>query len=72
MFSVVVLPIVFGCAEKKISNAPLQKNVTLPLASSETRNRPVTWGGSPHLEPGLNPKDIILFEDFEDDHYRKR
>jgi len=43
------------------------------LPSSETRDHSVvTWGGSPNLEPGLNSKDILFFEDLEDDHYQQR
>jgi len=72
MFFAMILPMLFGCAENEVSNPILKKSVTLPLASSETKSHLVTWHGSPALEPGLNPKDILLFEDFEDDHYRKR
>jgi hypothetical protein len=42
------------------------------LASFEIRHRPVSWDGRPDPEPGLDPKDVLLFEDFEDDHYQKR
>jgi hypothetical protein len=72
MFLVIILPLLLSCANHEINEPPLKKSVTLPLAPSQTKNYPVTWGGSPNLEPGLNPKDILLFEDFEDDHYRKR
>lgn len=73
MLLLCILSILFvGCARNEVNKPALEKSVYLPLASSETRNHPVTWGGSPNLEPGLNPKDILLFEDFEDDHYRKR
>ena len=72
MFLVIILPILLGCAKNEINKPALEKSVSLPLVSSETRNHPVTWGGSPNLEPGLDPKDILLFEDFEDDHYQQR
>jgi hypothetical protein len=41
-----------------------------PAARIKNTNK--TWDGSPHLEPGLDPKGILLFEDFEDDHYQQR
>ena len=73
MLLLYILSILFvGCARNEVNKPALEKSVYLPLASSETRNHPVTWGGSPNLEPGLNLKDILFFEDFEDDHYRKR
>ena len=72
MFLVVVLPLLIGCAENEIIKPPLNKSSYLPLLPPETRDRLVTWDGSPNLEPGLDPKDILLFEDFEDDHYKQR
>jgi hypothetical protein len=72
MFLLITLLILLGCARNEVNKPTLEKSVYLPLASSETRNYPVTWNGSPNLEPGLNPKDILLFEDFEDDHYQQR
>lgn len=72
MFLAIILPLLASCAKHEINEPPLKKSVYLPLAPSETKRHPVTWGGSPTLEPGLNPKDILLFEDFEGDHYRKR
>jgi hypothetical protein len=72
IFLLIILPILLECAGNEVNKPALEKSVYLPLASSETRNYPVTWDGSPNLEPGLNPKDILLFEDFEDDHYQQR
>jgi len=72
IFLFIIFPILLGCARNEVNKPTLGKSVYLPLASSETRNYPVTWDGSPNLEPGLNPKDILLFEDFEDDHYQQR
>jgi hypothetical protein len=72
IFLIIILPILLECAGNEVNKPALEKSVYLPLASSETRNYPVTWDGSPNLEPGLNPKDILLFEDFEDDHYQQR
>jgi hypothetical protein len=72
IFLLIILIVIFGCAEREISKPMLRQSVSSPLPSSETRDRPVTWDGSPNLEPGLNPKDILLFEDFEDDHYQQR
>ena len=72
MFLLITLLILLGCARNEVNKPTLEKSVYLPLASSEARDHPVTWGGSPNLEPGLNPKDILLFEDFEDDHYQQR
>lgn len=72
IFLLIILPILIGCARNEINKPTLEKSIYLPSASSETRNHPVTWSGSPNLEPGLNPKDILLFEDFEDDHYQQR
>ncbi len=72
IFLLMILPILVGCAKKEINKPAPERSVYLPLASSERRNYPVTWDGSPNLEPGLNPKDILLFEDFEDDHYQQR
>jgi hypothetical protein len=68
----IILPLLLSCARNEVNKPTLEKSVYLPMTSSDTRNHPVTWGGSPNLEPGLHPKDILLFEDFEDDHYRKR
>jgi hypothetical protein len=72
IFLLIILTVIFGCAESEINKPILRKSVSLPLPPSETRDRPVTWDGSPNLEPGLNPKDILLFEDFEDDNYQQR
>jgi len=72
IFLLIILTVVFGCAEREINKPTLRQSVSLPLPSSETRDRPVTWEGSPNLEPGLNPKDIVFFEDFEDDNYKQR
>ena len=72
MLLLITLPIVLGCAKNEINKPTLGKSVYPPLASSGRRDHPVTWGGSPNLEPGLDPRDILLFEDFEDDHYRQR
>jgi len=66
-------PLIFGCAQSEIKQPAVRTTVSLPLPSSRTENHPVvTWDGSPRLEPGLNPKDILLFEDFEDDNYQRR
>jgi hypothetical protein len=72
IFWAIILPLLVSCAKHEVDKSTIGNSVYLALAPSETRNHPVTWGGSPHLEPGLDPKDILLFEDFEDDHYRKR
>ena len=73
IFLLIILTVIFGCAGSEINKPTLRKSVSLPLPSSGTEDHPVvTWDGSPHLEPGLNPKDILLFEDFEDDNYQQR
>jgi ankyrin repeat protein len=72
IFLVIILVVIFGCAAGEINKPTVRGTISIPLPSSETRSRPVTWDGSPNLEPGLNPKDILLFEDFEDDHYHQR
>jgi len=73
MFLLIILSILLGCAKNEINKPILKESVSLPLPSSETRDHSVvTWGGSPNLEPGLNSKDILLFEDLEDDHYQQR
>jgi ankyrin repeat protein len=69
---VFILAVIFGCAESEINKPTVRETISIPLPSLETRDRPVTWDGSPNLEPGLNPKDILLYEDFEDDRYRQR
>jgi ankyrin repeat protein len=72
IFLVIILAVIFGCAESEINKPTVRETIFIPLPSSETRDRPVTWDGSPNLEAGLNPKDILLFEDFEDDNYQQR
>ena len=72
IFFVIILPLLLSCAKHEVDKPTLGKSVYLPLVSSDTRNHPVTWGGSPNLEQGLDPKDILLFEDFEGNHYKKR
>jgi ankyrin repeat protein len=72
ILSVMMLAGMFGCAAGEISKPTVRETISIPLPSSGASNRPVTWDGSPNLEPGLNPKDILLFEDFEDDNYQQR
>jgi len=68
----IIFTVFFACAEKEINMPAVRETIPIPLPASEAKDRPVTWDGSPNLEPGLNPKDILLFEDFEDDNYRQR
>ena len=72
IYLLIILTVIFGCAESEINKSKVRKSVSLPLPSSETRDRSVTWDGSPNLEPGIKTKDILLFEDFEDDNYQQR
>lgn len=72
LFLVMTIPLLLSCANTEVNKPTFEKRAYLPVSSSNSKDHPVTWGGSPNLEPGLDPKDIILFEDFEDDHYRKR
>jgi hypothetical protein len=66
------LQLIFGYTAQGVEEIALKSDVSYPAAQPESKIQAKTWGGSPNLEPGLNPKDIIFFEDFEDDHYQQR
>jgi Polysaccharide lyase 14 len=68
----VCLPLIFGCTAQKSEKLVPKSDLSYPLPQSASDIREKTWDGSPHLEPGLDPKDILLFEDFEDDQYQQR
>ncbi len=68
----VCLQLIFGCAAREVEKLTPKNDLSYPLLRPESNTRVTTWEGSPNLEPGLNPKDIIFFEDFEDDHYQRR
>ena len=68
----VCLQLIFGCTAQRVEKLPLKNDLSYPLPQPESKMQVKTWDGSPNLEPGLNPKDILLFEDFEDDHYQQR
>ena len=68
----VCLQLIFGCTAQKVEKLTPKNDFSYPLSQPESKLQAKTWDGSPNLEPGLDPKDIILFEDFEDDHYQQR
>lgn len=68
----VCLQLIFGCTAQNPETLTPRDNLSYPLPQPESKIQVKTWGGSPNLEPGLNPRDIIFFEDFEDDHYQER
>ena len=69
---VVCLQLVFGCTAQRAEKLASKDNLSYPLPQPESKIQAKTWDGSPNLESGLNPKDILLFEDFEDDNYQQR
>ena len=68
----VCLQLIFGCTAQRVEKLTPQNDLPYPLPQPESKIQAKTWDGSPNLEPGLDPKDILLFEDFEDDHYQQR
>jgi hypothetical protein len=68
----VFLQLILGCTAQKEERLPPRTDLLYPLPRVESNIGEKTWDGSPRLEPGLDPKDILLFEDFEDDHYQQR
>jgi hypothetical protein len=68
----VCLQLIFGCTAQNVEKLTPQSDLSYPLPQPESTLQAKTWDGSPYLEPGLDPKDIILFEDFEDDYYPER
>jgi len=68
----VCLQLIFGCPAQRVEKIAPKSDLSYPLPQPESKTQVKTWDGSPDLEPGLNPKDILLFEDFEDDHYQQR
>jgi hypothetical protein len=68
----VCLQLIFGCTTQRVEKLTPKSDSSYPLLQPESKIQVKTWDGSPNLEPGLNPKDILLFEDFEDDHYQQR
>ncbi len=68
----VCFQVIFGCTAQNAEKLASNENLSYPLPRPESKTQVVTWDGSPNLEPGLDPKDILLFEDFEDDHYQQR
>ena len=68
----VCLQLIFGCTAQRVERLTPKSDLSYPLPRPESKIQIKTWDGSPHLEPGLDPKGILLFEDFEDDHYQQR
>ena len=68
----VCLQLIFGCTAQRAEKLASKDNLSYPLPQPEPKIQVKTWDGSPNLEPALDPKDILLFEDFEDDHYQQR
>ncbi len=68
----VCLQLIFGCSAQKVEQLTPKNDLSSPLPQPGAKVQVKTWDGSPNLEPGLDPKDILLFEDFEDDHYQQR
>jgi len=68
----VCLQLIFGCTAQRVEKITPKSDLSYPLPQPESKIQVKTWDGSPNLEPGLNPKDILLFEDFEDDNYQRR
>ncbi len=68
----VCLQLIFGCTAQRVEKNTPKSDLSYPLPQPESKIQVKTWEGSPNLEPGLNPKDILLFEDFEDNHYQQR
>jgi hypothetical protein len=66
------LQLIFGCTAQRVEKLTPKSDLSYPLPQLESKLQVKTWDGSADLEPGLNPKDILLFEDFEDDHYQQR
>jgi hypothetical protein len=64
--------LIFGCTVQKAEKVTSKNDLSYPFPQPASKIQVKTWDGSPHLEPGLNPKDILLFEDFEDDNYQQR
>jgi hypothetical protein len=64
--------LIFGCTAQRVEELTPKSDLSYPLPQPESKIQVKTWDGSPNLEPELNPKDILLFEDFEDDNYRQR
>ena len=68
----VCLQLIFGCAAQQVERLTPKNDLSSPLPQLGAKMQVKTWDGSPDLEPGLDPKDILLFEDFEDDNYQQR
>jgi hypothetical protein len=68
----VCLPLIFGCTAQRVEKVTSQNELSYPLPQVESKIQVKTWDGSPNLEPGLDPKAIVLFEDFEDERYQER
>jgi len=67
-----ILIIIFlGCGKEEIRKPSAGMVSPPPVPPFQKRDNLKTWDGSPNLEPGLNPDDILLFEDFEDGDYHK-
>ena len=64
--------LIFSCTAQRVEKLTPKSDLSYSLPQTESKIQVKTWDGSPNLEPGLNPKDILLFEDFEDDHYQQR
>src|SRR4030042_2414583 len=68
----VCLQLSFGCTAQRVERLTPKSDLSYPLPRPESKMREKTWDGSSNLEAGLAPQDILLFEDFEDDHYQQR
>jgi hypothetical protein len=64
--------LIFGCAVQRGEKLTSQNDLSYPPPQVESKIQVKTWDGSPNLEPGLDPRAIVLFEDFEDDRYREK
>jgi hypothetical protein len=68
----VCLQLIFGCTTQRVEKLTPKNDLSPSFTQPESKMQVKTWDGSPNLEPGLDPKDIILFEDFEDDNYQQK
>ncbi len=67
----VCLQLIFACTAHRVEELAPKDNLSYPLPQPESKIQVKTWDGSPNLEPGLNGKDVVLFEDFEDQNYQQ-
>jgi len=70
-FLLACLQLIFGCNAPRVEEITPRSDVSYPLPRPESKLAAKTWDGSPNLEPGLDPRNVLLFEDFEGDHYQQ-